>query len=171
VRHLVRLKMIGRSTETAWLKHSPKLLKSELAAGLPLGARSSLATWPPLRLRTTSPGGTCDIKTLAREAAVDRTAFYGTRPYAHLQSLHAIGDIPDPRDAQIERLKTEVTKLKARLARADGTVEELADFRTQALARLAAQHEEIVHLRETATAANRVTLLPAARSTSIGSCS
>ncbi|MFE4518621.1 hypothetical protein ACFRMQ_31075 [Kitasatospora sp. NPDC056783] len=125
------------------------------------------------------PGGKCDIRTLAREAAVDRTAFYGTRPYAHLreefehrlQSLHAIGETPDPRNAQIERLKTEVTKLKARLARADGTVEELTDFRTQALARLAAQHDEIVHLRATATEANRVTMLPLARSTSIGSCS
>ncbi|MFF4393864.1 hypothetical protein ACFY0G_45275 [Streptomyces sp. NPDC001552] len=129
------------------------------------------------------PGGTCDVKTLARESAVDRTAFYGTRPYAHLReefehrlrTLHAIGDIPDPRDAQIERLKTEVTKLKARLSRADGTVEELTDFRTQALARLAAQHEEILHLRATATAtataANRVTRLPLACSTSIGSCS
>ena len=30
------------------------------------------------------PGGSCDITTLAREAGVDRTAFYGTRPYAHL---------------------------------------------------------------------------------------
>ncbi|MFE2729318.1 hypothetical protein [Kitasatospora sp. NPDC059327] len=125
------------------------------------------------------PGGTCDIKTLAREAAVDRTAFYGTRPYAHLReefehrlhSLQAIGETPDPRNAQIERLKTEVTNLKARLARADGTVEELTDFRAQALARLAAQHEEIVHLRQTAAAASRVTRLPTARSTSIGSSS
>ncbi|MGW2543772.1 hypothetical protein ACWC5I_23560 [Kitasatospora sp. NPDC001574] len=124
-------------------------------------------------------GGTCDIKTLARESAVDRTAFYGARPYAHLreefehrlQSLHAVGDIPDPRDAQLERLKTEVTKLKARLARADGAVEELTNFRTQVLARLAAQHEEIVHLRATAAAASRVTRLPTARSTSIGSSS
>ncbi|WP_202818873.1 hypothetical protein [Actinosynnema sp. ALI-1.44] len=31
------------------------------------------------------PGGRCDIKTLAAEADVDRTAFYGTRPYAHLR--------------------------------------------------------------------------------------
>ncbi|WP_310727939.1 hypothetical protein [Streptomyces sp. N2A] len=30
-------------------------------------------------------GGKCDIKTLANEAAVDRTAFYGTRPYARLR--------------------------------------------------------------------------------------
>jgi hypothetical protein len=32
------------------------------------------------------PGGKCDIKTLAREAGVDRTAFYGSRPYAHLRT-------------------------------------------------------------------------------------
>ena len=32
------------------------------------------------------PGGKCDIKTLAGEAGVDRTAFYGSRPYAHLRT-------------------------------------------------------------------------------------
>jgi hypothetical protein len=32
------------------------------------------------------PGRKCDIKTLAREAGVDRTAFYGSRPYAHLRT-------------------------------------------------------------------------------------
>jgi hypothetical protein len=124
------------------------------------------------------PGGKCDIKTLASEAAVDRTAFYGTRPYAHLhvefehrlQSLHDAGEIPDPRDAQITRLKREITKPKERLSQSESTVGELADFRTRALARLAAQHEEIVHLRGTAAAANGVTHLPAARTTTIGSC-
>ncbi|QKW22850.1 hypothetical protein HUT16_30510 [Kitasatospora sp. NA04385] len=123
------------------------------------------------------PSGTCGIKTLARESAADRTAFHGTRPCAHLReefehrlrSLHAIGEIADPRDAQVERLKTEVTKPKARLARADGTVEQLTDFRAQALARFAAQHEEVIHLRATAPAASRVNRLSAARSTSIGS--
>src|SRR6266536_6074951 len=57
------------------------------------------------------PGGKCDIKTLAREAGVDRTAFYGSRPYARLREefeakLAATvqeGDTPDPRDAQIGR--------------------------------------------------------------------
>lgn len=61
------------------------------------------------------PGGRCDVKTLAAEAGVDRTAFYGARPYAHLriefeQRLRAMqqtGDIPDPRDAQILRLKAD----------------------------------------------------------------
>jgi hypothetical protein len=32
------------------------------------------------------PGGNCDIKTLASQAGVDRTAFYGNRPYAHLRT-------------------------------------------------------------------------------------
>jgi hypothetical protein len=31
------------------------------------------------------PDGNCDIKTLASQAGVDRTAFYGSRPYAHLR--------------------------------------------------------------------------------------
>lgn len=34
VRHLVRLKMIDKATERLWLKHSPGVLKAELAAGL-----------------------------------------------------------------------------------------------------------------------------------------
>jgi hypothetical protein len=33
------------------------------------------------------PGGKCDIKTLARESGIDRTAFYGTHPYAHLHEV------------------------------------------------------------------------------------
>ncbi|MFJ9344339.1 hypothetical protein ACIRP0_34425 [Streptomyces sp. NPDC101733] len=92
------------------------------------------------------PGGTCDIKTLAREAAVDRTAFYGTRPYVHLreefehrlQNLQEAGQIPDPREAQIERLRAEITKLKERLAKSEQTIDELTDFRTKSLSRLAA---------------------------------
>ncbi|MFE9445879.1 hypothetical protein ACFYO2_44815 [Streptomyces sp. NPDC006602] len=124
-------------------------------------------------------GGTCDIKTLAREAAVDRTAFYGTRPYSHLRveferRLHAIqeaGEIPDPREAQIARLKAENTKLRERLAQSEQTIAELADFRGQALARLAAQHEEIIRLREAAAATTRVSRLPPPRTTAIGTCS
>jgi hypothetical protein len=63
------------------------------------------------------PGGRCDIKTLAIEAGMDRTAFYGTRPYSHLreeferrlQILQQAGEVTDPREAQITRLKAEVT--------------------------------------------------------------
>ncbi|MFI9255225.1 hypothetical protein [Streptomyces sp. NPDC053069] len=125
------------------------------------------------------PGGRCDIKTLAREAGVDRTAFYGNRPYAHLraeferrlQALQQAGEIPDPREAQISRLKTEITKLKERLARSEQTIDEFTDFRAQALARLAAQHEEIARLREAAAGTTRVSRLPAPRTTVIGTCS
>jgi hypothetical protein len=125
------------------------------------------------------PGGKCDIKTLANEAGVDRTAFYGTRPYAHLrveferrvQALQDAGEIPDPREAQITRLKAETTKLRERLARSEQTVEELTDFRGQALARLAAQHEEIIRLREAAAGTTRVSRRPPPRTTVIGTCS
>lgn len=123
------------------------------------------------------PGGRCDVKTLAREAGVDRTAFYGTRPYAHLraefeqrlQALQDAGEIPDPRQAQIARLKAEITKLNDRLDQSAQTIDELTDFRSQALSRLAAQHEEIVHLRESTAGTSRVSRLPAARTTATGS--
>jgi hypothetical protein len=114
------------------------------------------------------PGGKCDVKTLANEAGVDRTAFYGTRPYAHLReefearltAIRETGDPPDPRDAQISRLKTEIATLKDRVSSRDETITELASFRTRALARLAAQHEEITRLRRTANQAARVRRLP-----------
>jgi hypothetical protein len=105
------------------------------------------------------PGGKCDIKTLAAASGVTRTGFYpkGDRrgPYQHLAEefergltgCHATGDIPDPRDAQIARLKDENTTLKARLATTQSTVEELSGFKTLAISRLAAQHDEIQRLR------------------------
>lgn len=124
------------------------------------------------------PAGKCDIKTLAHEAAVDRTAFYGTRPYAHLrveferrvQALQKTGEIPDPREAQLARLKAENTNLRERLTQAQQTIEELTDFRAQVLARLAAQHEEIFRLREIAAGTSTVSRLPS-RTTIIGTCS
>ncbi|MFI6859608.1 hypothetical protein ACIBKZ_06820 [Streptomyces sp. NPDC050421] len=127
------------------------------------------------------PGGKCDVKTLASEAAVDRTAFYGNRPYALLrleferraQALQDAGEIPDRREAQIVRLKAANNRLKDRLEQSEQRNDELSEFRAQALARLAAQHEEIVRLREAAAGTNRVARLPAARtaSTVIGPCS
>ncbi|WP_169317327.1 hypothetical protein [Actinacidiphila oryziradicis] len=97
-------------------------------------------------------------------------AFYGARPYARLrteferrlQSLQQTAEIPDPPEAQIARLKAEITALTERLAPSESAVGEGTDFRGQALARLAAQHEEIVHLCETVAAVSRVTHLPGA---------
>ncbi len=124
------------------------------------------------------PGGRCDVKTLAREAGVDRTAFYGNRPYAtlrvefeqRLQTLQQAGKIPDPRDAQIARLKREIAALKQRLARTDATIDQLTDFRAQALARLAAQHDEITRLRAALAGPRNVRELQS-KSTTIGPCS
>ena len=123
-------------------------------------------------------GGGCDIKTLAAQTGVDRTAFYGNRPYAHLrvefeqrlQTLQQAGDQPDPRDAQTTRLKNEVTELRRRLAESASTIDQLTDFRTHALAQLTAQHDEITRLRATTTAGSRVRQLPT-RTATIGSCS
>lgn len=124
------------------------------------------------------PGGKCDIKTLAREANVDRTAFYGTRPYAHLraeferrlQALHTAGDLPDPRDAQIARQKNDIDVLEQRIARRDQTIAELTDVNAQVLSRLAAQHDEITRLRQHADNTSRVRRLPT-RTDAIGPCS
>jgi len=115
------------------------------------------------------PGGKCDIKTLAREAAVDRTAFYGTRPYARLreefetrlQAPQQAGDLPDRRDAQIARLKDETTTLRQRLADRDHTIADLRDFKNRALAQLAGQHDEINRLRSQNERAAKVRVLPA----------
>jgi len=114
------------------------------------------------------PGGNCDIKTLALEAGVDRTAFYGNRPYAHLrtefehriQQLQQAGETPDPRVAQIERLKAEVDKLKTNIAQANSTIHDLTDFRSRALARLTAQHDEIIQLRAANHPTTAITRLP-----------
>ncbi len=115
------------------------------------------------------PGGKCDIKTLADASGVDRTAFYGSRPYAHLRTefeqrlreLLEAGERPDPRDAQAARLKDEIARLKERLTRSDATIGELTAFRDQALARLAVQHAEITRLRQEVRLAAGIRRLPA----------
>lgn len=66
--------------------------------------------------------------------------------------------------------KTEITALKQRLTQSTSTINELTDFRTQALAQLTAQHDEITRLRSSATAASQVPRLPR-HATTIGSCS
>jgi predicted nucleic acid-binding Zn-ribbon protein len=121
------------------------------------------------------PGGKCDITTLAHEAGVDRTAFYGARPYTHLREefetrltrMRGAGNPVDHRDAQINRLKDEVTRLKQRLNDREQT---LTDLKTRALSQLAAQHDEITRPRRHAEQSGRVRHLPT-RTLMIGSCS
>jgi uncharacterized membrane protein YccC len=123
-------------------------------------------------------GGSCDVKTLAREAGVDRTAFYGTRPYAHLreefearlQALRDADEVPDTRIAQIARLKNEIDTLRQRLAGRDQTIASLNDFKTLALSQIAAQHDEITRLRGAVNSSGNVRRLPA-RAAIIGPCS
>jgi hypothetical protein len=60
----------------------------------------------------------------------------------------------------IEGLAGPAVKLRERLAQSEQTLDEFTDFRSQALARLAAQHEEIVRLRDAVAGASRVSRLP-----------
>ncbi|WP_431040773.1 hypothetical protein ACQUSR_01940 [Streptomyces sp. P1-3] len=136
------------------------------------------------------PGGKADLKTLAFLAGVTRTGFYPKknrdgipRPgaYQHLaeeferrvQELQAAGEIIDPRAAQVERLKAENAELKKRIADRDQELAKMIAFKTLAISRLAAQHDEIERLREQATQGGNVRQFPAARGDSapFGSCS
>lgn len=99
------------------------------------------------------PGGGCDVKTLAAEASVSRAALY--RTYGHLKTefeqrlarLRADGHQPDPRAAQILRLKDDNAHLRRRLAEHQLEISDLTEFKTTAVSRLAAQHAEIARLR------------------------
>ncbi|MFE9628610.1 hypothetical protein [Streptomyces sp. NPDC006527] len=119
------------------------------------------------------PGGKCDLKTLAAEAGVTRTGFYpkknrdGTTrpgPYQHLgeeferrlKAQREAGEAPDPRAAQIERLKTQVAELKERVTKRDEAIAQLTAFKTLTVSRLAAQHMEIERLREQIAAVDNV---------------
>jgi hypothetical protein len=69
--------------------------------------------------------------------------------------------MPDPREAQISRLKAEAITLRERLARQDATITELTDFKAQALSRIAAQHDEITRLHHDIQRSASVRRLPA----------
>ncbi len=105
-------------------------------------------------------GGRCDITTLARQAGVSRATLYRSYPHLKQQFEHdmaatvASGGHPDPRDAQITRLKAELAALKTRCAGQDQAITALEDQRTLALSRLAAQHDEIQRLRAAAGTGN-----------------
>jgi chromosome segregation ATPase len=95
------------------------------------------------------PGGRCDIKTLASTAGVSRAALYRTYPHLkddfeqRLARARAAGQVTDPREGQITRLKDEIRELRQRLADREATIADLTEFRTRALSRLAAQHDEL----------------------------
>ncbi|MGW2542590.1 hypothetical protein ACWC5I_17360 [Kitasatospora sp. NPDC001574] len=108
--------------------------------------------------------GRCDLKTLAAEADVPRTAFYPKKnrdgssrpgPYQHLAdeftrrlaAQQDAGTAPDPRDMQVARLKTTNAELARRLRDKDEQLQELIGFKQLALSRIAAQHLEIERLR------------------------
>lgn len=73
------------------------------------------------------------------------------------------GSVPDPRAAQIERLKETNAALKTRLEQRDAELETLKEFKRRALSQIAAQHLEIERLREQAAAVGNVRRLPAPR--------
>jgi len=105
------------------------------------------------------PEGKCDITTLARQAGVSRAALYRTYPRLkeeferRLAAVHASGATPDPRDAQITRLKAHHDELRQKLADRDSALRDLEQFKVTALSRLAAQHDEITRLRRQAISA------------------
>ena len=66
----------------------------------------------------------------------------------------ASGGHPDPRDAQIARLRAGNAALTTRCAQQDQAITALQDLRTLTLSRLAAQHDEIQRLRAAARTGN-----------------
>lgn len=95
----------------------------------------------------------CDVKSLCTLAGVPRATLYRTYPHLKAEfdrqrtAAQEAGQYPDPRLAQIERLKAEVATLRERLSRKKAELDTLKDFQATALSRLAAQHYEITTLR------------------------
>jgi hypothetical protein len=112
------------------------------------------------------PGGRCDIKTLAHAAGVSRAALYRTYPHLkgdferRLAQARAAGQVTDPRDAQITRLKEDIQTLRQRLASREASIAELTEFKAQALSRLAAQHDELQQLRADVAQPGNIRHLP-----------
>lgn len=98
-------------------------------------------------------GRKCDITSLCAIADVPRATLYRTYPHLKAEferrrsASHDEGKQPDPRQAQIERLKRETEALRERLASKQSEIDELSVFRRTALSRIAAQQDEIHRLR------------------------
>ncbi|CAM5406452.1 hypothetical protein [Streptomyces aurantiogriseus] len=103
------------------------------------------------------PGGACDVKTLAREAGISRAALY--RTWGHLKdefeqrrsTARAAGQQPDPREAQILRLRAHNQRLTSKLARTHTELAQLKERHQLALSALAAQDDELQRLRRQLT--------------------
>ncbi|AKL65383.1 MULTISPECIES: hypothetical protein [Streptomyces] len=108
----------------------------------------------------------CDIKSLSILAAVPRATLYRTYPHVKEEFENRLGAAreatgePDPRLAQIDRLKAEVSSLKGRLSRMKEEASEASEFKTLALSRLAEQHDEIQRLRAALQDSGNVRTLP-----------
>jgi len=110
----------------------------------------------------------CDVKSLCALAGVPRATLYRTYPHLKAEfdrqrtAAQQAGQQPDPRLAQIERLKAEVATLRERLSRKNTELDALKEFQATALSHLAAQHDEITTLRRQldATPAASVRALP-----------
>ena len=99
-------------------------------------------------------------------AGISRAALYRTYPRLkddfeqRLAQARAAGQVADPRDAQVTRLKDEIQVLRQRLADRDTAIAELIEFKTRALSRLAAQHDELQRLRSHAACPGNLRVLP-----------
>lgn len=113
------------------------------------------------------PGGRPDIKTLAAVAGISRAALYRTYPHLkdnfeqRLAQARAAGQVTDPREAQITRLKEETRELRQRLADREAVIAGLAKFKSRALSRLAAQHDQLQQLQAQAARSGSLRVLPA----------
>ncbi|MFG1858466.1 hypothetical protein ACGFJT_42005 [Actinomadura geliboluensis] len=99
------------------------------------------------------PGGKVDVKTLAAEADISRNTLYTTYHELKVEfeqrrdRLREAGQILDPRDEQIARLKTQVAELQRRVGARQADLEELRAFKSLAVSQIAAQYMEINRLR------------------------
>ena len=80
-----------------------------------------------------------------------RSADLKTEFERRLSQQRTDGQIADPRESQIAKLKKHNAELKQRIARRDTALASLNEFKTRAISQLAAQHDEIDRLRTAAT--------------------
>lgn len=99
------------------------------------------------------PGMNRDITSLCALSVVPRATMY--RTYPHLKAefeeqrsrLYETASSPVHKAERHQELQSEKDRLQRKLAEMTSKVHELEDFKSTALSRLAAQHEEILRLR------------------------